>query len=404
MGARVCSMPTFATPMRAWVMIAFVALAAGHAHIPQAIFSAKSAADWQPTSGKCGGTFTAPNNVITGIKSYKGMTFITVPRWRSGVPSTLNVLEGSTAGNWSLRAWPDCASQNISNASALQFVQSVEIDPVKGEMWVLDVGRRNWWTPGCHSHTGRRAHHCPDGTPPMAAATNAQPKMRIYNIASKQQVGSDYIFPTDVALPGKSNTDDLVIDLTNQVAFIADTSGAIILFDRKNNKSRRVELSGFTTSVKPSVGGMYFKVSNGQVNNSLPGVTNIVNGIDGIALTPDMCTPYFTPIVGHHLYSVPTYLLRDFTITDMATITKAVKDHGVRPGGIMDGMTFGNDGNLYFGGIRDSSINVWNPALPLSTASVIWSTGGQPEAQNTQQWPAAFTFGQPGELLFTTNK
>lgn len=80
-------------------MLAFVALAAGHAHIPQAIFSAKSAADWQPTSGKCGGTFTAPNNVITGIKSFNGTTFITVPRWRSGVPSTLNVLEGSTGGS-----------------------------------------------------------------------------------------------------------------------------------------------------------------------------------------------------------------------------------------------------------------------------------------------------------------
>jgi len=38
------------------------------------------------------GAYIIENNVIAGVNEYKGTVFVCVPRWRPGVPSTLNAI------------------------------------------------------------------------------------------------------------------------------------------------------------------------------------------------------------------------------------------------------------------------------------------------------------------------
>ena len=62
---------------------------------------------WRDT---CSNPFVPKNNVITGVKVWKDSTYVTVPRWFPGVPSTLNkvVEEDGT-----LEPWPSCEMQKI---------------------------------------------------------------------------------------------------------------------------------------------------------------------------------------------------------------------------------------------------------------------------------------------------
>ena len=80
-------------------------------------------------------------NVITGIKYYNGETYVTVPRWFPGVPSTLNKVDKSTG---LLQPWPSCAWQEVGNPFALQYVQSMEIDSY-GRMWIIDASITQLW-------------------------------------------------------------------------------------------------------------------------------------------------------------------------------------------------------------------------------------------------------------------
>lgn len=98
--------------------------------------------------GIADGTYIPENSAVNGIKVYKGKVYVTVPRLKPGVPSTLNVIvKSSTATNptsmdYVLRPFPNWDMQKVGNCEALQGVQSMEIDPHTGYMWIVDTGKR----------------------------------------------------------------------------------------------------------------------------------------------------------------------------------------------------------------------------------------------------------------------
>ena len=88
-------------------------------------------------------------DAMTGVKVYGDDLFVTVPRWRHGVPATLSRVIGAEGVIQLLEPWPSCAMNKIGDPDALQYVQSMEVD-TQGRMWIIDVGRINIYDDPAH--------------------------------------------------------------------------------------------------------------------------------------------------------------------------------------------------------------------------------------------------------------
>lgn len=88
--------------------------------------------------------FIVENNLLAGINVDRNSNiYVSVPRWKSGVPATLNKLVWQD-GNYLLEPFPSWDMQREGVEGDLQNVQSMTIDE-NDVMWVIDVGRRNFF-------------------------------------------------------------------------------------------------------------------------------------------------------------------------------------------------------------------------------------------------------------------
>lgn len=304
------------------------------------------------------------NCIVTGVKNFGSTTYVTVPRWRSGVPSTLNIVVNSTDGTPLLQPFPNWDWQDLNNVAALRYVQSMEITP-SGVMWILDVGRLNIF----------------DSDP--AAVVNGPPKLIQYDLTADAVVRT-FVFTDDVASYSASFLNDIVLDVSSGTAYISDAgTGAIVVYNQVSNSARR------------------FSDASTQANMSTPMVINGISyptfatPVDGIALSPDRTTLYYCALRGNALYSINTDALRDFTTTN-EDLSALVVYHGFKQPS--DGLTFTDTGMLYFGSLTGDAIMQWDACTDFATQSVFVSDVTE------MQWPDTFAFGEPGQLIFTTNR
>ena len=143
------------------------------------------------------------------------------------------------------------------------------------------------------------------------------------------------------------------------VGYITDSSqegrNGIIVVDLSTGKSWR-HLDG-TTYVHSETGSL--PVIWGDTAYSLPnGPTMPISessfGADGIALSADGETPYFSAVGSRYLYSVPIARLLDDGVTSELMAQQAVASHGQK--GTSDGLETDSNGFIYGGNIEDHSI------------------------------------------------
>lgn len=315
--------------------------------------------------------FTFHDAMPTGVTVTEGgRIFVNYPRWGDDVPFTVGEIR-----NGKVVAYPDTTLNREDAkdpAKGLMSVQSVVADG-QGRVWLLDTA-----------------------APKFAAPKAGGAKLVAVDLASNKVVKT-LVFPANVMLTS-TYVNDMRFDFRNGkegTVYVTDSSvsgpGAIIVMDIASGKASRRLSGAKSTSVDPDfvpvVEGQPALMTKGPGGKARPlGVAS-----DGIALSADGKTLYFCPLSSRHLYSVPTALLRDETISE-AQLEAAVIDLGEK--GASDGLEADANGAIYAGDYEHNGIR-------KRLANGTWQTiVHDPRVL----WPDTLSVGPDGYLYFTANQ
>lgn len=327
------------------------------------------------------GQFVVCNNIITGVKvSAAGDIFVAVPRWMSGVPSSLNVLVPNPNGGegYVLNPWPSWEFNQINRTGSLQYAQSFIIDS-QNRMWIPEVGRTNFYDAN------------------TALTTSGPAGIFVMNITDGS-VLLNYYFPDSVVPYNNSFVNDIVLDEQNGYAYFSNTwaSGGIIVYNINKNNSHM-----FVSAATERNTSYDF-----CVNDICYGTDGVgASPSDGIALSDDYSTLYWSVVQGQGLYSIETKFLWDFSMTN-AEFQSNVVFLGYKTG-CSDGLLYLNSA-LYYGDITHSAIALLNNVADYTAAdsvAIVDSIVADTSASSLN-WIDTFSLdlNSPTSFYFTSNR
>jgi hypothetical protein len=346
------------------------------------------------TTYEANGQFIAANNVITGIKvSQTGDIFVSVPRWVTGVPSSLNKLVPNPNGDQTgfvLQPWPSWSFNNVNNGT-LKYSQSFTIDS-KNCMWIAEVGIMNFYDANAQS-----------------TIRYGPPGLIVVNITTGQVLFS-YSFPNEIVSHNASFLNDIVLDETNGYVYFSNTwgNGGIIVYDITNNRSH--QFTGWSTERNSSYD---FCVNDICYGNDGIGASPS----DGIALSSDNQYLFWSPVQGQSIYRIPTKLLWDFSISNQQ-FQQEVTRMGFKTG-CSDGLLYMNGGTsntnddyLLYGDVTHSALGAISSnqlfATNASTANALTTSNCivSASAPSDLHWIDTFSadLSNPNVFYFTSNK
>jgi len=254
----------------------------------------------------------------------KGNIYVSTARWGGPeVPATLSKLV-KKGGQWKLQPFPSREMNDLANPKGLKAVLGFEIDR-NGVMWILDQG-----------HVG--------GAP----SKPGDEKLVAWDLKSGKEVAR-YEFSDADSDKTCSFLNDVAVDNDRGVVYITDSGifcnplkGGLIVYDTKSKTAKRVLSAPEWVNDE----AFTFRIHGRDVLKPKDGKPNPMRtGADGIALSGDKQTLYWTNLTGNRLLSVPTAVLRDFSKTE-DDVKQAAKVVATLPSNT-DGMTSDRAGNLY---------------------------------------------------------
>lgn len=306
--------------------------------------------------------------LMQGVKvDKKENIYVSTARWGGAdIPATLSKLK-KINGKFVLSAFPSETINNINNPNGLKAVLGFEIDR-NNVMWILDQG-----------HVG--------GKP----SKPGDEKLILWDLNKNKEI-QRYEF-TDADTNKKcSFLNDITVDNDSDFAYIADSgifckplNGGLIVYNKKTNKSHRVlSNSKFTTNDK----NFFFNVNGEPVSPKSPMLT----GADGITLSGDKKTLYWTNLTGNTLYSLPTKVLQNFSLSD-TEIESQIKIVSSLPSNT-DGITADRDNNLYMSGLTINGLMKFD-AKSQSVSRFVYDS--------KMIWPDTLAWGPNNYLYVSSN-
>lgn len=237
--------------------------------------------------------------------------------------------KGATLGelvNGRVVPWPSAALSLPSSAAPadrLMSIHGMTMD-TQGRLWAIDDGK--------------------------LAGQSLQPgaaKIVCFDIAANRLLHS-IILKSPTLLPD-SHMNDLRVDLTHGQAgtvYVSDSSfghsPALVVVDVASGKQRRVLATHPSTQAEAG----FMAVVEGMplVYDPAQKPRFVVGGVDGVTLSASSDRLYYAPLTSRRLYSLPTALLSDFSVSD-ADLAKAVRDEGEK--GTADGLATDAQGRIY---------------------------------------------------------
>lgn len=313
----------------------------------------------------------------TGVTvSNAGRIFVNFPRWGDKVEYTVAELK-----NGKPVPYPSAGINQFDShrpAEHLVSVQSVVVSP-DDRLWILDTGSVRMQSPL-----------------PGAA------KLVAVDLTTNK-VAKSIVFPPDVAL-STTYLNDVRFNLRQGsagVAYITDSGdqgpNAIIVVDLDTGKSWR-RLNGHP-SVRATPGFVATVESNPFLLRSSPGVSKpVTGGADGIAISADGKTLFYSPLSSRHLYGVSTEALADASVSDEDVATTVV-DYGDR-GYASDGLESDAAGRLYLTDYEHNAVHrrTFGPGGPADVTDEIIAQGPN------LVWPDTLSLAPNGYLYFTANQ
>ncbi len=327
----------------------------------------------------------------TGLAvSKSGRVFISIPRWGDSTDVTAaEVVDGKLVAfpNAELNRFefPESIRENTATtrqvmdakypldpATHLVSVQSVVTDS-KDRLWLLDTGSINL---NPHLENG--------------------PKLVRIDLSDGDKAAQTIPIPPSGLTPN-TYLNDVRFDLSRGpqgTAYITDSggTGGIIVLDLATRQAWR-KLDGH-----PSVAAepKFIPIVEGKPMRPLgpdgKPAGYVSFNADGIALSPDGKTLYYTAIASRHLYSIPTDVLADRTASK-EQVAAAVNDLGDK-GFANDGMFADAKGRLYFTDVEQGAIK--RRKLDGSYETLV--------QDGRIIWPDTLAIAPDGRVLFTNNQ
>ncbi|XP_073966528.1 L-dopachrome tautomerase yellow-f2-like isoform X2 [Choristoneura fumiferana] len=282
--------------------------------------------------------FIQYNNVPIGFEQHGDRVFVTVPRRRHGIPSTLNYVKLSSAEPI-LQPYPD-----VARSQSLISVYRPRVDEC-GRLWMVDTGMLEV--------PGERKQVQP-------------PAIVVFDLSTNRQVLRHELKPSvlvDERTPAGLTSITLDVDprgCGDAYAYITDlaTSG-LIVFSMRDRDSWRIEHDSF----KLDESAMNFTVA-GHIISWRDGLFSMaLSGRDAAGRR----TAFFHPLVSTQEFSIDTEYLK----------TRAIGNH-VRLLGTRGPLTqsgshdyHNSSKTLFFGNVAQDGILCWRTDKPLTMNVVL---------------------------------